>query len=257
MSLAEPHALNLNHLGLTEWTPADQGQVNDGFLHITGPCRFNPFEVNVDAGSGIEWRSAPSQHIGALSPQLLYRNTRPTLFNSFLSVIPSALTGGLADVDIVARFFTPDACHPKMRYVYQAWVVARLTDLRSLNFYYAAIYRNRDNSSDVVSIWRVAGNSRTEIVSAPLGIKIDWSKPWHCRFNVVDRDLRAKWWNYDAIEPANWDLYSTDDSLIRSGMIGFASTVHGEIDHNIWGLDWYAWSSDPNKPASLYPNENV
>jgi hypothetical protein len=35
--------------------------------------------------------------------------------------------------------------------------------------------------------------------------------------------------------------------------MGFASTVHGGIVDNVWGIDWYAWSFDPHVPAPLYP----
>jgi hypothetical protein len=66
-------------------------------------------------------------------------------------------------------------------------------------------------------------------------------------------NLRAKWWTYDVIEPKEWDLSGSDDVFAHAGMMGFAATVHGGIADNIWGLDWYAWSSDPDAPAPLYP----
>ncbi len=264
MPSAEPCVFEFGQFGITDWKSPDNGLVSDGALQIVGPCKIdiskgkNVIEIGADRGAGIEWRFAPAQHIGALTPQLLYRGRNRALSNSFLSVLPRDLTGMIADADIVARMFTPDARHPKMGHVYQGWVVARLTDRGPPSFYLAAIYRNRENSSDIVSIWRVVGNSRVEFAATRLGNRIDWSKPWHCRFNIMGRTLKAKWWSCDAIEPDNWDLQATDDAddaLVRPGMIGFASTVHGEIIDNIWGLDWYAWSSDASTPAPIYPVE--
>lgn len=249
-------SFELSQAGLTDWKAASDGALNAGTWQI--------FESNTASGvpahnvsdgprSQIEWRLAPSQHSGAMTPQLLYRNASAALCNSFLSVMPAELAGRCADVDIVARIFTPDARHPKMLHTYQGWVIARF-GLRS-EFCMAALYRNRDDSADVASIWRLSENSRpNKLAALELGNRIDWSKPWHCRFNASGRVLQAKWWCYDAIEPENWDLRGEDSNLIRAGTMGFASTVHGGIKDNIWGLDWYAWSPDSDCPAPLYPD---
>jgi len=261
MPPAESGVFEFNQFCITDWASPANGLVNDGSLQIVGTCNVgqeeNIIEIGAERGAGVEWRFAPAQHIGALTPQLLYRARNKALSNSFLSLLPQELTGMVADADIAVRVFTPDACHPKMGHVYQGWVVARFMDLGPLSFYLAAIYRNRENSSDVVSIWRVVGNSRVEFAATWLGNRIDWTKPWHCRFNIVGRALKAKWWSCDAVEPDNWDLQAADDAPLRAGMIGFASTIHGEIVGNIWGLDWYAWTSVLNTPAPIYPVEIV
>ena len=48
-------------------------------------------------------------------------------------------------------------------------------------------------------------------------------------------------------------VFKTINRKIFDGMLGFAATVHGAIANNIWGLDWYAWSSDPDVSALIYP----
>jgi hypothetical protein len=258
--LAKWGAFEFSQFGLTDWKPASDGVVGAGAWQIVGSKGFftRPgTDLGDRAQSQIEWRFAPSQHAGAMTPQLLYRNGSASLSNSFLSVLPVALTGMLADLDIVARMFTPDACDPKMLHIYQGWVIARC-DLPSSDFYMAALYRNQDDSSDVASIWRVRDNSGSiKMAARQLGNRIDWSKPWHCRFNASGCVLKARWWSCDAIEPENWDLRAEDDDPKPSGMIGFASTVHGGIKDNLWGLDWYAWSPDPDHPAPLYPDESM
>jgi len=258
---AEPDVFEFSQFGITDWTPLDNGQVNNGSLNLLGPIkvdiRKNKYRIEFSAvnDAGIEWRFAPSQHIGALTPQLLYRSRNKTLANSFLSILPREMTGMLTDVDVVARMFTPDAGHTAMDHIYQGWVVACFTNQPSLDFYLTAIYRSHGIPSDVVSIWHVIGNSRIELVARQLGDRIDWRKPWHCRFNLAGSSLKAKWWSCDAIEPDGWDLQATDDLLPRSGLIGFASTVNGGIDDNNWGLDWYAWSIVATAPAPIYPPE--
>jgi hypothetical protein len=255
--LASWRSFEFHQVGLTDWEPAIDGVANAGAWQIFGSKALSGGSAN-NIGDGsrsqIQWRLAPSQHVSAMTPQLLYRNASASLCNSFLSVMTAEQAGGLDDVDIVARMFTPDACHPKMLHIYQGWVIARC-DLRSPQFCMAAIYRNRDDSADVVSLWRVYDKiKRTKLAALELGNRIDWSKPWHCRFSARGCVLKAKWWSCDAIEPEIWDLSAEDNNPTRSGTIGFASTVHGGIEGNVWGIDWYAWSADPDCPAPLYPD---
>jgi hypothetical protein len=248
--------IDLSRFDLFDWQPVNNSAAISKILNIIEP-------VNVpDAVSSpgpalhrLEWRLAPAQHSGAMTPQLLYRNIDGRLFNSFLSVLSRELTGSISDIDIVARMFTPDACTPNMRHKYQGWLISRMDNIDSPGCYMAAIYCNRTDDADVGSIWRYGRNSRTELAASAIGRRINWSKPWHCRFNIVGGGLKAKWWNYDAIEPDRWDLSVIDDIPRKPGMIGFASTVHGGIAGNIWGLDWYAWSLDAAVPAPLYPME--
>jgi len=254
------HALDFSQFGITRWqragiTSKDQGP----FQNIDVP-HIDPYRliIGVDRAldNGLLWRFAPPQHDGAMSPQLLYRTTSDSLLNSVLTIVPSGLTSPFGDVDIAARMFTPHARDKSMLHVYQGWLTARIPSVRQFDFYMAAIYRNNADAADVVSIWKVTGGIRTlKIAAAALGDRINWTKPWNCRFNLSGNFLRAKWWTYDDIEPEAWDLLGTDSGLNASGMIGFAATVHGQIAENVWGLDWYAWSNDPEIPAPLYPND--
>jgi hypothetical protein len=258
MPLAGQDALDLSKFGLTGWQPASLASANNGPLQNIDALKIDQSRIVIgvkDASeSGIEWRFGPPLHIGAMSPQLLYQATAALLSNSFLTVMPPGVAAVLRDADIVARMFTPNARDRHMLHVYQGWVTARLRSFHQLDGYMAAIYRDRRDGSDVGSIWRVTGGSRTDkIAAAFLGDKIDWTKPWHCRFNLKGHALKAKWWTYDVIEPESWDLVGADSTHSHAGMMGFAATVHGGVAKNVWGLDWYAWSADPDVSAPLYP----
>ena len=251
----EACAFDLGQLGFTDWKPVQNARLINAADFEAGTTA-EPIRAAGDCT--IEWRLAPSQHIGAASPQLLYRNTAPLLCNSFMTAMPARAASIVHNGDVVARVFTPQACHPKMLHVYQGWVIARLDSGTDLNCYMAAVYRNGENSSDVVSIWRVTGGTRTtKLAASAIGNRIDWSKPWHCRFNFDGQTLKAKWWSYDVIEPVAWDLGGEDDAFLAPGLIGYASTVHGGIAENIWGLDWFSWSNDAAVSAPLYPYEPV
>jgi|GEM_PF-6699397 hypothetical protein len=254
-------AFDLHRFGLTDWQSIFDVPGIDQFLKLTDAASAQYFEPSKNLSKRepdpLEWRLAPAHHVGAMTPQLLYRKLQGGISNSFVSLLPAELTGYLGDVDIVARMFAPDARHPQMRHSYQGWVVARADSLALPTCYAAAIYREREDRSDVVSIWHIGETARIELGVVWLGQRLDWSKPWHCRFNIAGRELKAKWWNYDVIEPKHWDLTGIDETRRAPGVIGFASTVHGEIENNIWGLDWYAWSLDPAMPAPLYPVETV
>jgi hypothetical protein len=251
--------IDFSGLDLIDWQPVSNSAAISKILRIVEPLAVveSAFSRRLSrpVPQFLEWRLAPAQHEGAITPQLLYRTADGNLFNSFLSVISQGLTGSISDVDIVARMFTPNARHPSMRYTYQGWLIARMDDTDSPGCYMAAVYCNRADDSDVGSIWRYGPSSRNELAASPIGRRIDWDKPWHCRFNIVGGELKAKWWNYDVIEPDRWDLFSIDNIPREPGMIGFASTVHGGLAGNIWGLDWYAWSLDAAVPAPLYPIE--
>ena len=238
--------LDFQQLGPTDWLRVeDDAPIGRGLRIVrSADMKAHP----------LEWRIAPAQHPGAVTPQLLYRSPEPRLINSFLSVLSEVAAGRRSDIDLVARMFTPHACHPKLRYVYQGWVIAR-AEIETRRCYMAAIYCNRENDADVASIWRVERTSRTNVVAGPLDRRIDWAKPWNCRFNLAGGALKGKWWNSDVIEPQTWDLAGADEGLSGPGLIGFASTVHGAIADNVWGMDWYAWSSDPTIAAPLYPIE--
>ena len=249
---------DLGQFEFRDWEPAKDASANNGPLCNINAPHIDPSKIVIgvesSSDSGIEWRFGPSQHIGAMSPQLLYRTTTAALSNSFLTVIPRSQTSLLRDVDLVARMFTPNARHKSMLHIYQGWVIARLASLRQHDYYMAAIYRNDTDTSDVGSIWRVSCGSRIfKIAATFLGNRIEWTKPWHCRLNLNGNALKAKWWSYDVIEPQPWDLSGSDNFFAQAGMLGFAATVHGAIANNIWGLDWYAWSSDPDVSAPIYP----
>ena len=252
-------AFEFGQFGLTDWTLAGDGAAGAGTWQAVDSSRYlkgAASDLSDRSHPQIEWRMAPSQHAGALSPQLLFRTASPSLANSFLSLIPVHLTGLLTDFDVVARMFTPDARHPAMEHIYQGWVIARCDSLTTA-FYLAAVYRNQGDRCDVASIWHVHDGSRRKIIAGQLGDKIDWTKPWHCRFNAAGHILKAKWWSCDVLEPGQWDLRAEDSGSMQPGMIGFASTVHGGIKENLWGIDWYAWSPDPDDPVPLYPDENL
>jgi hypothetical protein len=256
--LAKWGAFEFGRFDLTDWTPTcdETGATTWHVIKSSSYLMRPKGDISDKLYSRIEWRMAPSLDAGALSPQLLFRNASASLANSFLSLIPAELTGLLTNFDIVGRMFTPDACNPLMRHIYQGWMIARC-DSPPTDFYMAALYRNQEDKSDVASIWHVNDGSRRKIIAIQLGNKINWSKPWHCRFNVSGRVLKAKWWSCEAIEPEQWDLHAEDSALMRPGKVGFSSTVHGGIKDNLWGIDWYAWSTDPDDPAPLYPDEDV
>jgi hypothetical protein len=255
MSLAVPGALDFGQSEFTDWRkPIEPPEGNIGASDL-GPGKIL-IGIGLKSANDVEWRLGPPQHIGAMSPQLLYRPITPSLSNSFLTVLPSRICPPLRDADVVARIYSPHARRMQMLHTYQGWVVARLASADQLNGYMAAIYRNSTDNSDVGSIWRVTSGSRTvKIAAANIGNSVDWTKPWHCRFNLNGNQLKAKWWASDAIEPEEWHLIGEDGAYSHAGLMGFASTTHGAIPDNIWGLDWYAWSPDPDEPAPLYPSE--
>jgi hypothetical protein len=250
-------ALDLTQLPLSDWRAVTYAVASDGPVQGIGVPQVDPGKliVAIDAtlDGGFETSLGSPRHIGAMAPQLLYRAAAPSLSNSLLTVIPAEISASLRDADIVARIYSPHGRDSKMLHTYQGWVVARLAGSRQLDGYMAALYRSADDKFDVASIWRVVGGVRTVKMAARYGDWVEWEKPWHCRFNLNGDKFKAKWWAYDVIEPDDWSLVGEDNAYSHAGLMGFASTVHGAIVDNVWGIDWYAWSADPHVPAPLYP----
>jgi hypothetical protein len=252
-------ALDLTRLRLSDWRAVSHADAGDGPVQGIGVPQVHPEKLVVALDEALDGRIESClgrpRHLGAMAPQLLYRAVEPSLANSFLTVIPAEISTTLRDADIVARIYSPHAREKRMLHTYQGWVVARLAGYRGLDGYMAALYRNDDDTADIASIWRVVGGARTVKIASGFGKLVDWTKPWHCRFNLNGGKLKAKWWAYDVIEPEEWAVVGEDNAYSRPGLMGFASTVHGAIDDNVWGIDWYAWSADPHVPAPLYPAE--
>ena len=250
-------ALDLTELPLSDWRAVSYAVASEGPVQGIGVPQLDPRKllvaVDPTLDDHIETSLGRPRHIGAMTPQLLYRATEPSLSNSFLTVIPAKISASLRDADIVARIYSPHGRDSKMLHTYQGWIVARLAGSRQLDGYMAALYRNADDKFDVASIWRVVGGVRTVKMAARYGNWVEWEKPWHCRFNLNGDKFKAKWWAYDVIEPDDWCLVGRDSAYSHAGLMGFASTVHGAIVDNVWGIDWYAWSADPHVPAPLYP----
>lgn len=155
------------------------------------------------------------------------------------------------DVDLTATLSTDKLAEGGSQYLS---LVARYVDGSNL---YMGRLEFSTGRNVVLSIRRRLAGTETALSQLTTGLTHAPGRRFHIRLQTEGATLRAKAWQVDTPEPAQWQITASDTSFTAAGQLGMRSILSPSTTNTPVTVAWHAFSDDATRSQTLTVERSV
>jgi hypothetical protein len=112
----------------------------------------------------------------------------------------------------------------------------------------AYFFTNDDNDSGTIALYKYVNGVMTADLAKQIGVPLQTGNKYFARVRAEGNEISAKLWPYGGIEPLDWDLNATDNSITVAGLTGIG--IFPKNDYGKFFQASVAWNGGTANPVT-------